>query len=135
MHYFLWLRDAPDLSYLDEWVRETALKMFGKDSVLDEGMADQLVARLNERAAAAVCDCDADVTCACNPTTRCSGCECDCHLPLSKAQFGATAECNCDCKAARDATIGAMPGMMSSAGPSAQPVLIIPPHSGTRRTP
>ena len=27
VHYFLWLRDAPDLSYLDEWVRETALEM------------------------------------------------------------------------------------------------------------
>ena len=103
MHYFLWLRDAPDLSYLDEWVRETALQMFGKDSVLDEGMADQLVARLNERAAAAVCDCDADVTCTCNPTTRCSGCKCDCHLPLSKAQLSTAAECDCDCKAARDA--------------------------------
>lgn len=77
MHYFLWLRDAPDLSYLDEWVREEARAMFGDDARLDEHQVEALVQRLNKRA------------------TTTSACECE------VAADGP--QCRCDCRAMRDA--------------------------------
>ena len=105
VHYFLWLRDAPNLSYLDEWVRETALQMFGEKAELDEAKADQLVARLNERAKAAISDCSCESpACACDriPCQACVQCDCNCHFPLTAAQLGETAVCTCNCLAARD---------------------------------
>ena len=102
VHYFLWLRDAPDLSYLDEWVRETALEMYGEDAKLDGGQVNRLVERLNERAASAVCDSkDCDGGCSCGQAVQCDSCDSDSHMPHSASKSCPPADC--DCRAARDA--------------------------------
>ena len=100
-HYFLWLKDAPDLSYLDGWVRQEVHTMFeGKDS-LDEADVDNLVEALNRRAASAVCSCDASGSCSCPSPV--AGCDCACHLPPTSGQVDSDVECRCGCDAARDA--------------------------------
>ena len=53
-HYFLWFRDAPDVSFLDDWL-EQAMKSVLKDDEgkFDDEQMDALVDMLNARALAA----------------------------------------------------------------------------------
>jgi hypothetical protein len=100
VHYFLWLKGAPDLSYLDEWVRTTSVAMFGNDAALDDSKVDALVVELNERATSAVCPCESTSAtgCACAVVAKCDP-VCGCHA----AETCNENECSCDCRAARDA--------------------------------
>ena len=56
-HYFLWFRDAPDVSFLDDWL-EQAMKRVLKDDEgqFDDEQMDALVDMLNARALAASSD-------------------------------------------------------------------------------
>ena len=48
-HYFLWLKDAPDVSFLDAWVQDE-MHALGDGAKLTEEVVEQIVKRLNERA-------------------------------------------------------------------------------------
>ena len=52
-HYFLWLKGAPDLFFLDVWVKEE-LRNLGNDCQLTEDVVQQLLQLLNKRATAAL---------------------------------------------------------------------------------
>ena len=99
MHYFLWLRNAPNLRYLDDWVQE-ALESVKDGDVLNKETIDGIVADLNARALkAAGCGHDwAHGQCACAvPTSQ----ECDNECPAKASQD--LSHCKCDCRATRDA--------------------------------
>lgn len=51
-HYFLWLKDTPDVSFLNEWVQEE-LHALGDGEKLTPDVVEAIVKRLNERALAA----------------------------------------------------------------------------------
>ena len=51
-HYFLWLKDTPDVLFLDAWVQEE-LRSLGDGAMLTDDVVNELVTRLNERAIAA----------------------------------------------------------------------------------
>ena len=51
-HYFLWLRDAPDVSFLDAWV-QNELHALGEGAKLTDDVVEHLVEKLNQRALAA----------------------------------------------------------------------------------
>ena len=51
-HYFLWLKDAPDVSFLDEWV-QNEVHALGDGAKLTEMVVEQIVNNLNARALAA----------------------------------------------------------------------------------
>ena len=107
-HYFLWLKGAPDLSYLDEWVRDTTTELFGESAQLSEEQVDQIVDELNARALVGVCSCDAEAKeCECGANTnKVVDCDCDCHLGediLGEAPQPCSCECTNRLQAARDA--------------------------------
>ena len=51
-HYFLWFRDAPDVSFLEDWLQQ-ALADANQGAPLDDCNVDAIVESLNERALAA----------------------------------------------------------------------------------
>ena len=51
-HYFLWLKGAPDVSFLNNWVDEALLNLGDGVSLTDE-VVEELVRKLNDRATAA----------------------------------------------------------------------------------
>jgi hypothetical protein len=90
-HYFLWLKDAPDLSYLDEWVRETTTELFdGESAQLTEADVDRIVEVLNARALAGV-GTDDGATADCTTCTCCGdGNDKDCqHRAAHNARWWA----------------------------------------------
>ena len=86
VHFFLWLADAPDTSYLNEWVRESAVDLFPDNSLhgtVDEGAVESLVATVNARLT--------------HGLKHAVSCPCACHLGGDVQ----VSECRlCDCKAA-----------------------------------
>ena len=51
-HFFLWLKDAPNLEFLDAFTWQVCMEMFGQEEeqVVDDEQLDAVVERLNEEA-------------------------------------------------------------------------------------
>ena len=89
-HYFLWLRGAPDLSFLDDWVQQELRARSPNGEMLSDEQMDDIVCRLNARALKAAQD--PPMGGALFPTD----CECCCHR--SAPGHASRVECaECDC--------------------------------------
>lgn len=100
VHFFLWLRDTPDLSFLDDWVQQ-AVVGYGDDAVLGDREIDDIVDELNARALnAALC-----------PRTPQGAllpkdCECACHPKPEKPEVERPVACSmCDCGTVPDPVV------------------------------